>query len=44
MKNIVLLGGNGYIGREVTRQWLEKDSSAEFYIISRTGNTLATES
>ena len=38
MKNIVLLGGNGYIGREVTRQWLEKDSSAEFYIISRTGN------
>lgn len=38
MKNIVLLGGNGYIGREVTKQWLEKDSSVEFYIISRSGN------
>lgn len=38
MKRIVLLGGNGYIGREVTKQWLEKDSSAEFYVISRSGS------
>ncbi|MBP5843822.1 NAD-dependent epimerase/dehydratase family protein [Lactiplantibacillus plantarum] len=37
MKNIVLLGGNGYIGREVTRQWLEQDQEAEFYILSRSG-------
>ena len=34
---IILLGGNGYIGREVTKQWLKKDSHAEFYIISRSG-------
>ncbi|MFJ7978307.1 NAD-dependent epimerase/dehydratase family protein [Peribacillus sp. NPDC096379] len=37
MTNIILLGGNGYIGREVTKQWLEKDSQAEFYVVSRSG-------
>ncbi|MFT8424185.1 MAG: NAD-dependent epimerase/dehydratase family protein [Liquorilactobacillus sp.] len=42
MKNIVLLGGNGYIGREVTRQWLNQDKDTQFYVISRSGkNKLA---
>lgn len=39
MKNIVLFGGNGYIGQEVVSQWLEKDSQAQFYIVSRKGNS-----
>lgn len=37
MTTIVLLGGNGYVGREVTRQWLTRDPSANFYVISRSG-------
>lgn len=35
--NIVLLGGNGYIGREVTRQWLERDPEAQFCVVSKSG-------
>lgn len=35
--NIVLMGGNGYIGREVTRQWLAKDPNAQFYVLSKSG-------
>lgn len=35
--NIVLLGGNGYIGREVTRQWLARDPQAQFYVVSKSG-------
>lgn len=38
MKNIVLLGGNGYIGRHFTEAWLNKDKDAMFYVISRSGN------
>ena len=37
MKNIVLLGGNGYIGRNVTEAWMAKDPSANFYVVSRSG-------
>lgn len=29
MTNVVLLGGNGYIGRNVTEKWLKKDPSAQ---------------
>lgn len=35
MTTIVLVGGNGYIGREVTRQWLARDPEAELYVTSR---------
>lgn len=35
--NIVLMGGNGYIGREVTRQWLARDPKAQFYVMSKSG-------
>lgn len=37
MKNIVLLGGNGYIGRAVTEEWISRDSEAVFYVVSRSG-------
>lgn len=37
MKNIILLGGNGYIGRHVTKQWMARDKQAIFYVISRSG-------
>ncbi|MGX7112662.1 NAD-dependent epimerase/dehydratase family protein [Gemella cuniculi] len=37
MTNVVLLGGNGYIGRNVTESWMKKDSSAVFYVVSRSG-------
>lgn len=38
MATIVLLGGNGYIGRSVTKHWLKKDPQAHFWVVSRTGN------
>ncbi len=37
MTNVVLLGGNGYIGRNVTEEWMKKDSQAVFYVVSRSG-------
>lgn len=37
MKNIILLGGNGYIGRHVTEKWIARDNDATFYVISRSG-------
>lgn len=39
MKNIVLFGGNGYIGQEVVKLWLKKDNQTQFFIISRSGNS-----
>lgn len=35
MSTIVLVGGNGYIGREITRQWLQRDADAQLYVTSR---------
>lgn len=35
MATIVLVGGNGYIGREITRQWLKRDPEAQLYVTSR---------
>lgn len=37
MRNIVLLGGNGYIGKAVTEEWISRDSEANFYVVSRSG-------
>ena len=37
MTNIVMLGGNGHIGRNVTEQWLQRDPQAQFYVLSRSG-------
>ena len=33
MKNIVMLGGNGYIGRNVIEQWLQRDGQVQFYVL-----------
>jgi len=42
--NVVLLGGNGYIGRAVTKEWLQRDPKAIFYIVSRSGNNKLSNS
>ncbi len=34
---VVMLGGNGYIGRNVTAKWLEKDPTANIIAVSRSG-------
>ena len=44
MKNIVLVGGNGYIGREITRQWLKRDSEVQIYVTSRSSRQEITDS
>lgn len=36
--NIVILGGNGYVGKELVKQWLVRDKNAQFLLISRSGN------
>ncbi len=37
MRSIIILGGNGYLGHEITLQWLARDPHAQFYIVSRSG-------
>ena len=37
MRNIILLGGNGYIGRAVSEEWIGKDSTITLYVVSRSG-------
>lgn len=42
MSTVVMLGGNGYLGRNVTEKWMEKDPDARFVVVSRSGkNQLA---
>ncbi len=40
MSTVVMLGGNGYIGRNVTEKWLKADSNAKFVVVSRSGENL----
>lgn len=35
--NVVIFGGNGYIGNTIMKKWLEKDKRIEFFCISRSG-------
>ncbi|TFH51788.1 NAD(P)-dependent oxidoreductase [Actinomyces viscosus] len=39
----VLLGGNGYLGREVTRQWLAADPHAQLLVVSSSGRNELTD-
>lgn len=36
--NIVLIGGNGYLGRTVTQKLLEQSNEATIYVLSRSGH------
>lgn len=42
--NIVMLGGNGYIGRNTTAEWLKQDPEARFYVVSRSGKNALKDS
>lgn len=42
MTKAVLLGGNGYLGRNVTTKWLQTDPQIEFYVVSRSGKNQLT--
>lgn len=35
--NVIILGGNGYIGSTIIEKWLEEDKQADFFSISRSG-------
>ncbi len=43
MSTVVMLGGNGYIGRNVTEQWLKADKDAKFIVVSRSGKNQLTD-
>lgn len=44
MSTVVMLGGNGYLGRNTTQKWMEKDPDAKFTVVSRSGrNQLVDE-
>ncbi|BAP86300.1 UDP-glucose 4-epimerase [Paucilactobacillus hokkaidonensis JCM 18461] len=36
--NIVLIGGNGYLGRAATQKLLERSNEVTIYVLSRSGN------
>ncbi|MGI5990547.1 MAG: NAD-dependent epimerase/dehydratase family protein [Lachnospiraceae bacterium] len=43
MSTVVMLGGNGYLGRNVTMKWLVKDPEAKFVVVSRSGKNALTD-
>ncbi len=40
MSTVVMLCGNGYIGRNVTDKWMKVDPDAQFVVVSRSGQNL----
>lgn len=43
MTNFVLLGGNGYLGRNFIRYAHQQDPTAHFYVVSRSGKNSLTD-
>lgn len=43
MTNFVLLGGNGYLGRNFVRYAHQQDPAAHFYVVSRSGKNRLTD-
>lgn len=44
MSIVVMLGGNGYLGRNVTEKWMAADPEARFVVVSRSGrNSLLSD-
>lgn len=35
--NVVIFGGNGYIGNAIIERWLKKDENIQFFAVSRSG-------
>lgn len=33
--NVIIVGGNGFVGREITMQWANRFPEADIYITSR---------
>lgn len=44
MTKVVMLGGNGYIGRTVASHWLQRDPEVELIVLSRSGRNQLTSS
>lgn len=40
MTNVVVLGGNGYIGRNIMETWLGQDPNIIFFVYSRSGKNI----
>lgn len=41
--NVVIFGGNGYIGNTIIEKWLEKDKQVEIFSLSRSGRGKASQ-
>lgn len=39
LTNVVLLGGNGYIGRNLSLYWLQQDADVKLFAVSRSGRS-----
>jgi uncharacterized protein YbjT (DUF2867 family) len=43
MPTVVMFGGNGYIGRAVSREWLARDAEVRFIVLSGSGKNALTD-